>query len=110
MSDGAHPDPACAGAESFALRVLGESMAPEFAHGDIIIIEPGGAVHDGSFVLAKHDGEWTFRQLIRRHGHWALHALDAACADIPLPDLSAVHGVVIQKAIPGRRRLGKRYV
>jgi hypothetical protein len=29
---------------------------------------------------------------------------------VPLADLSAVRGVVVQKAVPGRRRLSKFYV
>ena len=33
---------ACSGGEAFALRVLGDSMAPEFNEGEIIIIEPEG--------------------------------------------------------------------
>ena len=32
--------PDCGGGESFALMVLGHSMAPEFLEGEIIIIEP----------------------------------------------------------------------
>jgi len=42
-----------------------------------------------------------------------LHALNPArpdLADLPLPDLAAVRGVIIQKAVPGRRRLSKFYV
>lgn len=102
-------DAGCSGGESFALRVLGEDMAPEFRHGEIIIIEPDGALHDGSFVLARLDGEWIFRQLCRRGGGWSLHALQAGLPDLPLADLSAVHGVVIQKAVPGRRKLSRFY-
>ena len=103
----------CSGAESFALRVLGDDMAPEFNEGEIIIVEPDGALADGSFVLARHAGEWIFRQLCRRETGWVLHALNPARADLrdlPLPDLGAVHGVVIQKAVPGRRRLSRFYV
>lgn len=103
---------ACSGSESFALRVLGEDMAPEFLDGEIIVIEPGGVVRDGSFVLARHQGEWLFRQLRREGGGWQLRALNQACpvhAVVPLPDLAAVHGVVIQKAVPGRRRLSRFY-
>ncbi len=109
--DGA-PDSAsdCSGGESFALRVLGDSMAPEFVEGEIIIVEPDGALRDGSFVLAKVNDEWTFRQLARVGEGWCLRALNPAYADQPLPDLGAVHGVVIQKAVPGRRRLSKFYV
>jgi SOS-response transcriptional repressor LexA len=104
---------ACSGAESFALRVLGDDMAPEFNEGEIIIIEPDGALKDGSYVLAQVAGEWTFRQLRQGGDGWALHALNPARSDLPvlpLPDLTAVRGVVIQKAVPGRRRLSKFYV
>lgn len=101
---------ACSGGESFALRVLGQSMAPEFAEGEIIIVEPEGLARDGSYVLAWHAEEWTFRQLCRIDDRWVLHALNPAFADAALADLSAVRGVVIQKALPGRRRASKRYI
>jgi DNA polymerase V len=101
---------ACSGSGSFALRVLGTSMEPEFLEGEIILIEPEGLLRDGSFVLAQHAGEWIFRQLCQQANGWTLHALNPAFADRPLPDLSAVRGVIIQKALPGRRRASKRYV
>jgi len=103
----------CSGGESFALRVLGDSMAPEFDHGDIIVIEPDGALHDGCFVLAEVDGQYHFRQLLAQGEGWLLHALNPAAedsADLPLADLEAVRGLVIQKAVPGRRRLSKSYL
>jgi len=106
-------DGACSGAESFALRVLGDEMAPEFNAGEIIIIEPDGALKEGAYVLAQLGGEWIFRQLCRRGEGWALRALNPAqpaLAELPLPDLAAVRGVIIQKAVPGRRRLSKFYV
>ena len=105
-------DDGCSGGESFALRVLGDDMAPEFNEGDIIIVEPDGALKDGSFVLAQLRSEWIFRQLARRGEGWCLRALNprAGLVDLSLPDLSAVHGVVIQKAVPGRRSLTKHYV
>jgi len=100
----------CESGESFALRVLGDSMLPEFAHGDIIIVEPDGALHDGSFVLARVGDEWLFRQLARGAEGWRLRALNDAFPEQALADLGTVRGVVIQKAVPGRRRLSKRYV
>ena len=106
-------DGACSGAESFALRVLGDEMAPEFNAGESLIIEPGGALADGTYGLAQLGGEWIFRQLRRRGEGWALHALNPArpdLPDLPLPDLAAVRGVIIQKAVPGRRRLSKSYL
>ena len=102
----------CSGAESFALQVLGDDMAPEFLDGEIIIVEPDGALHDGSFVLAHIAQGWVLRQLRRHDEGWWLHALNPAIKqpDVPLPNLGAVHGRVIQKAIPGRRKLSKFYV
>ena len=106
-------DAGCSGGESFALQVLGDDMQPEFNDGDIIIVEPDGALQDGSYVLAQQDGGWTLRQLCRREAAWALRALNpppGAAAERPLADLSAVHGLVIQKAVPGRRKLSKFYI
>jgi DNA polymerase V len=101
---------ACSGGEAFALRVIGQSMAPEFSEGEIILIEPDGAVRDGSYVLARDEDEWTFRQLVRRADQWWLHPLNPAWPDRLLPELSAVHGVIIQAAVPGRRKLTRHYV
>lgn len=106
-------DAACDGAEPFALRVLGSDMAPEFNDGEIIVVEPDGALANGSFVLAQHGGEWMLRQLCRSGDAWSLRTLNPAAgapAEVPLADLSAVRGVVIQKAVPGRRRLTRSYL
>lgn len=103
-------DDGCSGAESFALMVLGDSMAPEFEHGDIVIIEPDGHATDGAYVLAFGGGEWIFRQLRRSDSGWRLQPLNPAYPALDLPDLAAVRGVIIQKSRPGRRRATKRYV
>lgn len=101
---------ACSGGESFVLQVLGDSMSPEFNDGEIIVIEPEGLASDGSFVLAWHNDEWIFRQLLRDGTQWRLHALNPAHPDTTLDTLDDVRGVVIQKAIPGHRRASRRYV
>lgn len=107
-------DPGCGGGEAFALRVLGEDMLPEFREGDIIIVEPDGGLKDGCFVLASPGGDWMLRQLVRRAGGWTLRVLNpAACTTLPeleVADLSAVRGLVIQKAVPGRRKLTRSYL
>lgn len=101
---------ACDGAESFALMVLGDSMEPEFREGEIVIIEPAGLAGDGSYVLAQVDEEWIFRQLLKTGGGWRLAPLNAAYPARDIDDLSPVRGVIIQKSVPGRRKLTKRYV
>ncbi len=49
---------------SFALVTHGDSMAPEFCEGDIIVVDPDVPPHNGSFVIAKNGAEATFKQLI----------------------------------------------
>ena len=100
----------CSSAEPFALMVLGDSMEPEFIEGEVILIEPEGLATDGSFVLAKLDGEWIFRQLARAGAGWRLQALNPAYPATDIADLDAVKGVIIQKSRPGTRRATKRYV
>lgn len=100
---------ACSGSESFALMVLGDSMAPEFAEGDVIVIEPDGLATDGAFVLARHGEEWIFRQLAAAGGGWQLRPLNPRYPAIDLPDLAAVRGVVIQRTTPGKRKSTTRY-
>jgi len=100
----------CAGAEPFALLVLGDSMAPEFADGDVIVVEPEGLADDGAFVVAQVDGDWALRQLVRAADGWRLCALNPAFPAAAISDLSAVRGVVIQKSRPGRRSTVKRYI
>ena len=102
--------PDCGSAEPFALMVLGQSMRPEFNEGEIIIIEPEGLAKEGSYVLACLNHEWTFRQLLRAGAGWVLHPLNPVFADAPLQDLKEVRGVIIQKALPGRRRASRHYL
>jgi SOS-response transcriptional repressor LexA len=90
--------------------VMGHSMAPEFLEGEVIIIEPEGLAKDGAYVLAWSNDEWTFRQLLRADGGWVLRPLSPAFADVPLPELSAVRGVIIQKALPGRPRASIHHI
>ncbi len=101
---------ACSGAEPFALVVLGDSMAPEFADGDVIVVEPEGLAREGAFVVAEVGGDWTMRQLARDGEAWSLRPLNPAYAATAIADLSSIRGVVIQKSKPGRRRAAKRYV
>lgn len=101
---------ACASAEPYALMVLGDAMLPEFEDGDIIVVEPEGLARDGSFVVAFHNGEYTFRQLrIHGGGHY-LQALNDRYPTEEIPGIEAVKGVVIQKTKPGKRKSSKSYV
>jgi DNA polymerase V len=93
---------ACEKEEPFVLMVLGDSMLPEFVEGEVIVIEPELPPQDGSYVIAQHKGEYTFRQLIQRQGKWYLHALNENYSDDELEGLECVRGVISQKKGPGR--------
>ena len=95
------------GAEPFALHVMGDSMAPEFKDGCIIIIDPDGVISDGCYVLARHDDGFIFRQLIYKGDGYQLKALQEGHAVIELSDLSPVAGVIVQQA--GRRRADRKH-
>jgi SOS-response transcriptional repressor LexA len=75
------------GGEPFALRVIGDTMAPEFMDGAIIVIDPSGVVKDGSYVLARHNDEYIFRQLIFGEGVYYLKTLADGHEPIEIPDL-----------------------
>lgn len=103
-------DSACSGKEIVALMVLGDSMAPEFTEGEILVIEMGAPVSDGSFVVGEANEEFIFRQLRRGdHGGWQLHALNPAYPDIAIAGLDTVKGVVTHKKKPGSRKSVKYY-
>lgn len=65
--------------EPFALRILGDSMSPEFRDG-CIIIDPEGVIANGSYALARHNDEYIFRQPLFGEGIYYLQTLDAGPA------------------------------
>ena len=98
----------CAESEPFALRVLGDSMLPEFEEGAIIVIDPAGAITDGSYVIAIYDDEYIFRQLRIHDERYYLQPLNDLYDTVEISGLDQIRGVVSQKA--GRRRKDhKRY-
>jgi DNA polymerase V len=99
----------CSASEPFALRVIGDDMAPEFVDGNIIIVDPGGKLSSGCYVVARHLDEMVFRQLIIDQGVFALRALDTNLAEISLSKgVEDIVGVISQRS--GKRRSEhKRY-
>ena len=95
----------CAGSEPFALRVLGDSMAPEFEEGTVIIVEPTGILDDGCYVVADYNDEYVFRQLVLEEQRWLLKPLNGKYPTVEISGVEAIKGRVIQKAGPhGRDR------
>ena len=103
-------DSNCSGNELVALMVLGDSMAPEFVEGEILVIEMGAPATDGAFVIASANDEFIFRQLKRdEQGGWRLCALNAAYPDVAIAGLDGIKGVVTHKKKPGSRKSVKYY-
>jgi SOS-response transcriptional repressor LexA len=98
----------CSAAEPYALRVLGDSMLPEFEEGCVIVIDPGGAIRDGSYVIAVQNEEYIFRQLRILDDKYYLQPLNDLYDTIEIEDLSIITGVISQKA-GKRRKHHKRY-
>ena len=95
------------GGELFALRVVGDSMSPEFKEGSIIIVDPSGVIRDGAYVLALHNEEYIFRQLVYGENTYYLTALQEGHETIEIPDLDRIQGIVVQQA--GRRRADRKH-
>ena len=99
----------CSASEPFALRVLGNDMAPEFLDGQVIIVDPGGKISSGCYVVARHQGEMIFRQLVIDQDSFRLRALDTSLPEIVLGNgMKDIVGVISQRS--GKRRSEhKRY-
>lgn len=97
----------CTAAEPFALRVIGDSMLPEFKDGQIIIIDPAYPPCDGAFVVVNYRGEFLFGQLSKKENRQWLQYLNGKQPAIELIGPVEFKGVVIQRA--GRRKDIKHY-
>ncbi len=99
----------CSANEAFALRVIGDDMAPEFRDGQVVIVEPAGRVSSGCFVVARLDDGVILRQLVIEGDTCRLRALKPGLPEIELEaGLAALVGVISQRA-GRRRREHKRY-
>jgi SOS-response transcriptional repressor LexA len=99
----------CEKREPYVLMVLGDSMEPEFMNEEIIVIEPDLPPQDGAFVIAQHNDEHIFRQLLIKGDQWIIHPLNSNYPDQVLSGPDDIHGVITQKKSPGGRKNRKNY-
>ncbi|MFP4609686.1 MAG: S24 family peptidase [Thiohalophilus sp.] len=101
----------CGGAEPYALQVIDDSMEPEFRRRCIIVVDPTGHAHHGSYVIALIENGYIFRQLVQENEQYYLQPLNEAYMHEKRPiELNAIQGVVVQQSGPkGRRKDRKRY-
>lgn len=81
----------------FGLRVEGDSMTPEFAHGDIIIVDPEAVCDNGSFVIALKGNETMFKQYKTYGKTTVLRPLNTKYEEILLTDEIQIIGKVVRK-------------
>ena len=83
--------------EPYALRSIDDSMWPEFEVGAVIIVDPGGVLKDGDYIVADHEGEPIFRQLVIHEDKRYLKPINDLYPTLELQDDDKIHGIVIQK-------------
>lgn len=87
------PSPIPVRAHTFALRVEGDSMEPDFPQGYILFVEPEASPLPGDYVIAKNGDAATFKQLIRDGNDWYLRPINPRYPVKPLGEATIV-GVV----------------
>lgn len=97
----------CSSFAPYALRVLGDSMHPEFPHGAVIVVEPVTTCEDGSYIIVDYEGETWFRQFVVYEGRKFLKPLNDLYPTIELTGPYTVRGLVVQQAYKRQR---KRYL
>lgn len=100
-------DNSCSALEPYALRVLGDSMEPEFAHGCVVIIDPGYAPRDGAYVVVEFAGDVFFRQLVFDGERRFLKPLNPKYGGFELTPPYTIRGGVVQRA--GNRRSQRKH-
>ena len=100
-------DNSCSALEPYALRVVGDSMEPEFADGCVVIIDPGHAPRDGSYVVVEFAGDVFFRQLVFDGERRLLKPLNPKYGGFELTPPYTIRGGVVQQR--GRRRSQHRH-
>ena len=92
----------CSALEPFALRVLGDSMEPEFPDGCVVIVDPGFVPRDGSYVVVEFAGDVFFRQLVFDGERRLLKPLNPKYGGFELAAPYVIRGAVVQRS--GKRR------
>jgi DNA polymerase V len=95
------------GLEPFALRVIGESMEPEFQDGHIILVDPGFPLLNGVYAVIQNNGEYIFGQYSEENSEGWIRYLSPEFEDVKLESEYVVKGVITQRN--GRKRKDIKY-
>jgi SOS-response transcriptional repressor LexA len=92
----------CSSLEPYALRVLGDSMEPEFPEGCVVIVDPGYVARHGSYVIVEFAGDVFFRRIDFEGERRFLTPLNPKYGGFELTGEYTIRGGVVQRS--GRRR------
>lgn len=86
------------GLRAFALRVVGDSMAPDFPEGTIVVVDPDRTAEHGSPVIVRLEDtqEVTFKLLKIDAGRRYLEAINKTYEPIKIDSNATITGVVVQ--------------
>ncbi len=89
------------GPNAFALEVRGDSMAPEFPEGCVIIVDPARKAVPGAFVVARNDDwdEATFKRYVVESGIPYLKPLNPEYRTTEVAPGTKIAGVVVAKYV-----------
>jgi DNA polymerase V len=99
------------GMEAYALRVIGDSMSPEFEDGNIIIVDPAFPLLNGVYAVVDNNGEIIFGQYFNADAEHDSCRIEYLKADMPAVMLARnfkKKGVITQRNTR-RRKDTKRY-
>ncbi len=101
----------CGASEPFALQVIDDSMEPEFKRGCVIVIDPGGVIENGCYVLVMVENGYIFRQLAIEPGQYFIQPLNEAYMHERRAIVQdAIKGVIVQQAgATGKKKDRKHY-
>lgn len=92
------PTTARVGKAAFALKIVGDSMAPKVPDGSIVIFDPAKNYHHGSLILAKRTGDQvaTFKQLWYDGSTPYLKPLNDRYPMLEMPDDTRIIAVAVR--------------
>lgn len=99
------------GMEAYALRVIGDSMSPEFEDGHVIIVDPAFPLMDGVYAVVVNNSEVIFGQYFVSgpgHEHCRIEYLKPGMEPVILAADFQKKGVITQRN-SRRRKDTKRY-
>lgn len=94
---------ACQTNEPFVLRVIGDSMLPDFEDGSIVVIDPGQTATNGDYIVALVANQHQLGKLSISDDVWQIATTSEESRNSLVINRSNVIGRVIKCTDPKRK-------